>query len=65
MKFSGTRNFPTLYKLSEKLLEVTPLYFKYTRQKTHKTLLILLIRYPNCPTIFSESTFGPENIEHF
>ena len=24
MKFPGTRNFPTLYKLSEKLLEVTP-----------------------------------------
>ena len=59
MKFSSTRNFPTLSKLSEKSLEVTPLYFKYTRHKTHKTLLISLIRYPYCPT------FGHENIEQF
>ena len=53
MKFPGTRNFPTLYKLTEKSLEVTPLYFKYTRHKTDKTLLISLTRYPYCPTIFS------------
>ena len=37
MKVPVTRNFPTLSKLSEKLLEVTPRYFKYTRLKAHKT----------------------------
>ena len=52
VKFSGTRNFSTLSKLSEKLLEAT-LYFKYTRHKTHKTLLISLVRYPYCQTIFN------------
>ena len=49
MKFSGTRNFPTLSELSEKLLEVTPPCFKNSRHKTHKTLLISLIQYPYCP----------------
>ena len=53
MTFSGIRNFPTLSKLSEKSLEVTPLYFKYTRHETHKTLLVSLIQYPYCTAIFS------------
>ena len=65
MKFTGTRNLPMLYKLLEKSLEVTPLYLNYTRHKTHKTLLISLIRYPYCPTIFSKSLFGRDNIEQF
>ena len=65
MKFSDTRNFPTLSKVSEKLFEVTSLYFKYTRHKSHKSLLISLIQYLYRPTIFSYSTFGQENINQF
>ena len=33
-------------------IEVTP-YFTYARHKTHKTLVISLIQYPYCPTIYS------------
>ena len=58
MKFPGIRNFSTLSKLSGKSLEVAPPYYKYTRHKTHKTLLISLIRYTYCPIIFSWSNLG-------
>ena len=36
MKFSGTKNLGTLFKLLEQLLEVTPLHFTCTIQKTHR-----------------------------
>ena len=36
MKFSGTKNLGTLLKLLEQLLEVTPLHFTCTIQKTHR-----------------------------
>ena len=53
LNFSGTRNFRMLSKLSEQSLEVTPLYLPYARHKTHKTLLISLVRYPCCPINYS------------
>ena len=49
MKFSGGRNFLTLSKFSEQSLDLTLLYFTYAGHKTHKNLLISLIRYPYCP----------------
>ena len=55
MKVSDSRNFRTLSKLS----------VSYARHKTQKTLLISLIGYSYCPTIYSYWTFRQENTVPF
>ena len=47
------------------VIELTSLCFTYARHKTHKSLLVSLIQYPYFWTIYSQSTFGQQNIGHF
>ena len=64
-EISRYQKLPHALQTLRKIVRSTPLYFKYTRHKTHKTLLISLIRNPYCPTVFSQLNLGQENIERF
>ena len=64
-EISRYQKLPHTLQTLRKIVRSTPLYFEYTRHKTHKTLLILLIRNPYCPTVFSQLDLGQENIERF
>ena len=64
-EISRYQKLPQTLQTLRKIVRSTPLYFKYTRHKTHKTLLISLIRNPYCPTVFSQLDLGQENIERF